>query len=232
MKRINLDIAYILGSLRDATFDIREAKNYEIKMAQKDDEWLLWMQKLISRNFGISGKISKHINGTKILRINGKKVVQELLRISEMKIPQENWDTPNIIKQQTSNKILLNYLRGFFDAEGGLPKDPLNAKQKYICFSQKNKESLILVREILIRNKFRPTNVTFCGGVWEFRLARKNDMIKFCDVVGSSHGNKRKRLKILKSGYFPQFGGGALPGVEAAVQLDSTPGTLPAKTAE
>jgi len=29
-----------------------------------------------------------------------------------------------------------------------------------------------------------------------------------------------------------RIGGGALPGVEAAVQLDSTPGTLPVKTAE
>ena len=168
------------------------------------------------RNFGIKGKITKHVNGAQILRINGKRVVEDLLLLSEMKIPQENWDTPRIIKNQ-KKEILRSYVRGFFDAEGGLPKNPGSAKQKYICFSQKNRNSLEFIRNTLINFEFRPTNITFCGNVWEFRLARKNDMIKFYDIIGSSHEDKATRLKILKSGLFSPIWRGSTPGVEAAV---------------
>ena len=154
---------------------------------------------LFQKNFSISGKISSHVNGTKILRICGKTFVEDIQRISEICTPQEKWNTPKIIKNQ-SNKIQLSYLRGFFDAEGGLPKNPEKAKQKYISFSQKNMESLEFLQNILRRNKFTPTNLTRCGGVWEFRLTRKKDIINFYFCVGSWHSDKKMRLKILKDG--------------------------------
>ncbi|MEM2272428.1 MAG: hypothetical protein QXP56_07170 [Archaeoglobaceae archaeon] len=37
---MNERIAYLLGALRDATVDLREGKNYEIKIAQKNKKWL------------------------------------------------------------------------------------------------------------------------------------------------------------------------------------------------
>jgi len=215
MSKINSETSYILGALRDATFDIRKSKNYELKIAQKEVSWLRYLQKIFRENFEISGNITKHINGTEILRIHGRKSVEKIFNISEMKIPQEYWDTPSIIKKQNM-ELQFDYLCGFFDAEGGLPKDPLNAKQRYISFSQKNKESLIFIRKILVKKKFRPTNLTFCGNVWEFRLTRKNDIIDFCSNVRSFHKDKIRRLKLLKRACFPQIGGGALPGVERA----------------
>ncbi len=214
--KINLEVAYILGILRDATIDIRKGKNYELKIAQKESSWLEYLNKILYKNFNISGKITNHVNGSKILRINGKKFVEEIVAISEFKVPQELWDTPSIIKKQNI-ELQLAYLRGFFDAEGGLPKDPLMAKQKYISFSQKNRESLEFIRKILIRKKFQPTNITFCGNVWEFRLTRKNEMINFCDIVGSSHYDKIRRLKLLKSGLFSPIWRGSTQEVEAAV---------------
>ena len=206
----------MLGALRDATFDVRKSKNYEFKIAQKNRQWLLFMKQLFEKNFDVSGRISKHVNETNILRINNKTFVQNLLRLSEMKIPQENWNTPRIIKSQ-NNELHLHYLRGFFDAEGGMPKDPKNAKQKYISFSQKNRNSLEFIRKILIRNNFRPTNITFCGGIWEFRITRKHDMIRFADFVGSSHEDKIERLRQLKSGLFSPIWRGSTQEVEAAV---------------
>ena len=43
---------------------------------------------------------------------------------------------------------------------------------------------------------------------------------------------KGKKVKFIKWFYFPLIGGGALQGVDVAVQLDTTPGTSPGKTAE
>ena len=135
-SEINPEIAYLLGALRDATADIREGKNYEIKIAQRETKWLKFLQGIIEKNFQVRGNITKHVNGTEILRINGKQTVKLIMEISEMKVPQESWDTPTIIRKQPI-EIQIDYLRGFFDAEGGLPKNPDTAKQKYISFSQK-----------------------------------------------------------------------------------------------
>jgi len=44
MPRINSEIAYIFGALRDATLDIRKGKNYEIKIAQKEHSWLFFFK--------------------------------------------------------------------------------------------------------------------------------------------------------------------------------------------
>ncbi len=200
MKRIlNDEVAYLLGALRDATADVRKGKNYEIKIAQKESSWLRFLQNIFKKNFGILGNITQHVNGTEILRINGKDTVNTILKISEMKIPQELWNTPSIIKRQPL-ELQLQYLRGFFDAEGGLPKSPLSARQKYLSFSQKNRESIEFLRSILIQKKFCPTNITFCGHVWEFRITRKKDLVRFCDEIGSWHNEKKERLKQLKNG--------------------------------
>ena len=94
----------------------------------------------------------------------------------------------------------IHYLRGFFDAEGGLPKNPKTAKQKYLSFSQKNKESIEFLRNVLIKKNYRPTNITFCGNVWEFRLTRKMDMLNFCKNIGSWHADKKLRMKFLIDG--------------------------------
>ena len=170
--KLHPEIAYLLGALRDSTIDVRKAKNYEIKIAQKETKWLFVVQKIFLNHFGVEGKITQHTKDAKILRINGKEIVNKIIEISQMKIPQENWNTPDIIKNQDIS-VQLEYVKGFFDAEGGLPRDPQKASQKYICFGQKNKESIEFVRNVLIRNGFNPTNLTRCGGVWEFRLTRK-----------------------------------------------------------
>ena len=214
--QIEREVAYLLGAMRDSTIDFREGKNYEIKIAQKNSEWLTVLQDIFLRHFGNAGKITKHVNNTAILRVNGKEIVRKLLELSEMKIPQENWDTPNIIKKQRS-EIQMHYVRGFFDAEGGLPKNPATATQRYISFSQKNRESLEFIRDFLLGRGYKPTNITFCGGVWEFRLTRKINLVKFSQEIGSLHSDKRQRLSVLERVYSPLIGGGALPGVEAAV---------------
>lgn len=193
--KIDEESAYLLGALRDATIDLREKKNYEIKIAQKDIRWLKLLQQLFEKYFQKLGRITNHVNNTSILRINDKTIVNEIAEISEMKVPQDNWETPLVIKNSPL-PIQVAYLRGFFDAEGGLPKNPQTSKQKYLSLSQKNKESLEFLRNILIKMEFNPTNLTICGKVWEFRLTRKKDILKFIEEIGSWHPEKRERLKL------------------------------------
>ena len=51
---MNTKIAYLLGAMRDATVDIREGKNYEVKVSQKNREWLQLIQGIFEKEFGKS----------------------------------------------------------------------------------------------------------------------------------------------------------------------------------
>lgn len=228
---MNTKIAYLLGAMRDATVDIREGKNYEIKVSQKNMEWLQLIQEIFKKEFGKSGRITRHMKGYWILRINGKKFVEEITEISQIKIPQENWGTPGRIKQSKQRKIIISYIRGFFDAEGGLPRKVTKTSQKYIIFSQKNKESLEFIRKKLEEMNIKPTNLTRCGGVWEFRVTRKKSILEFIRIIGSFHPEKIKKFKILQWVLFSPNWRGSTQGVEAAVQLDPTPEILRGSTA-
>lgn len=228
---MNEKMAYLLGALRDATIEIRKGKNYEVKIAKKNKKWLELIQEIFEKEFGKKGKISKHLNGYWILRINGKEIVNQIIEISEIKIPQENWNTPSIIKTSDNIKTKINYIRGFFDSEGGLPKKITKNSQKYIIFSQKNKESLEFVKKVLQELNIKTTNLTKCGGVWEFRITTKNDILKFIEQIGSLHPEKVRKLTIIKRVLFSSIWRGSTQGVGVAVQLDSTPGILPGQTA-
>ena len=195
MDKIDKDLAYLLGALRDASVDIRERKNYEIKIAQKNKEWLQKLQSIIKQKFGYKGKITRHGKNYYILRITQKRVVEKIMQLAEIKIPQILWNTPAIIKRQPLD-VQKEYIKGFFDAEAGLPGNP--KKWKYISFDQKAKEPLEFIREVLIKLKFKPTNLTWTSGVWQFRLARKADIINFIEKIGSSHPDKIKKLHLLK----------------------------------
>ena len=87
------------------------------------------IKQIIDKNFHTKSSIN---NG--LVRITQKKVVFVLKEISGIRAPQENWGTPNIIRNSTS-KELIPYIRGFWDAEGGLPKNPektTKTEERYI----------------------------------------------------------------------------------------------------
>ena len=195
MEKIDKNLAYLLGALRDASVDIREGKNYEIKIAQKNKKWLQKLQSIIKQKFGYKWKITKHRKNYYILRITQKKVVKKIIQLAEIKMPQILWNTPTIIRSQPLD-IQKEYIKGFFDAEAGLPRNP--KKWKYISFDQKAREPLEFIRKILIKLKFKPTNLTWTSEVWQFRLTRKIDIINFVEEIGSSHPDKIKKLHLLR----------------------------------
>ena len=94
----------------------------------------------------------------------------------------------------TQDKI--DYIRGFFDAEGGIAK---NSKVRfYIYLCQKDKNKLLKIREYLtglgircgiIHNPSRRIDSNY----WRFYISVKSYK-DFAGIIGSSHPEKRKFL--------------------------------------
>ena len=181
-----IKLYYLLGALRDANLDIRMRKNYEIKFCQKD---VLWLEHVSDIIFDLFGK--RYIPKKNMLRITDKKIVYQIKQLSEIISPQVNWKTPKMLKNE---KNIVPYIQGFWDAEDGLPKNPLEAKQKYLSFDQKNKSALSFIRKKLMELGFTPTNLTFTHEVWQFRLTRKKDIHNYIYNIKSSHPEKYSRM--------------------------------------
>jgi intein-encoded DNA endonuclease-like protein len=116
-----------------------------------------------------------------------------------MRVPQETWDTPSLLSR-TSDLAKLDYVRGFWDAEGGLPQ---TTKQTYISFDQKNRCALEFIRNILSTAGFHPTNITLTGQCWQFRITRKNELARYFREIGTSHPEKHGRFRKMLKALFP-----------------------------
>ncbi len=201
---MNEELAYLAGALRDGTVIIRSGYDYEVKLAQKNYEWLELINGIFKRNFGKGGLIYRErrrsasgvIRMYYILRIFDKKVVDELMKLFDIVTPQTRWGTPTVIKYAGID-LVSHYVRGFFDAEGGLPRDPIHAKQHYVSFDQANLEALAFVRDKLMQMGYRPTRITRTGNIWQFRLTRREDIMRFKNEIGSWHPEKKRRLDLL-----------------------------------
>ncbi len=90
------------------------------------------------------------------------------------------------------------YVRGYFDAEGGIPRS--REARFYIQFVQKDRDDLSVAREILLSLGIR------CGGLhnpsaradpnyWRFYVASASHLA-FIERVRSWHPRKRSRLEV------------------------------------
>lgn len=96
------------------------------------------------------------------------------------------------------------YIRAFWDADGGCPRNPDIHKKLYIDFTQKDKTRLIELKE-LVETTFKIK----CGSIrisekkggrtiWRFAITGKDSMLKFIELIGSSHPEKKLRLEKMK----------------------------------
>lgn len=196
--------AYLTGALRDGSIVAREGHDYEVRILQKEAGWLRLLNELFEEAFGIRGKIYMETRRSKsgvrtyyVLRIFDKELLTRLIYIFEIEMPQKFWKTPTFIKNSRDKEVTVSYIRGFFDAEGGLPRDVNTAKQYYISFDQANEEPLEFIRSKLIELGYTPTNLTRTGKVYQFRLCRKDNIVKFCREIGSWHPEKKLRLEAM-----------------------------------
>jgi len=150
------------------------------------------LKQIIEKNFAVTARVHKNL-----LRVTNKKAVRKLQEISGIK--PFGWETPEVVKRLSPVRRI-PYIRGFWDAEGGLPRFPnlcTKAEQRYISFHQKQKEPLHFIRKMLLSLDYIPTKITYCSDAYEFRITRKEYIKRFYKEIGSWHPEKKERLRML-----------------------------------
>ena len=94
--------------------------------------------------------------------------------------------------QLRTRQDMIDYVRGYFDAEGGIPQIP--SRKPYTYFAQKDREDLEEVRQILIRlgvdcGRIHNPSRRVDPNYWRFYL-RRQSILRFASLVGSWHPRK------------------------------------------
>lgn len=203
------ELAYIIGALRDGCFTRkRENYIYRIRVYQKDKAWILQLakkfQQLFDKKPAIEFDNRKNVFN---LRLDSKKIYEGLTKLAEYPGNQKRWKTPKWILK-SPQRIQKEYVKGFFDAEGGVPHvekrkiEPTNIR---IHFSQGNKKSLIELKKII--NSFGVKTGSICGPYFKknykdpqyvLMIHGIKEVTKFYHIFGSLHSLKIKRLNIIR----------------------------------
>lgn len=173
-------IAYLNGAIHDATLN----KGKRIRFAQKEKGWLGILQRLL-KVLGYNSWIYKE----------GQK---RNVYVLETLCPKPDF---HFDPSEFSAKEKVAYIRGFFDAEGGIPH---NGKRFYIQLVQKNFQKIFLLRRLLenlgiksgaIHNPSKRIDPNY----WRI-FVRTESQKKFAEKIGSHHPIKakifRERMKI------------------------------------
>ena len=123
--QLTKNLAYLLGALRDGSvskFKDNTGKfHHSITFYSKSIEWLKVIQQKIREVFGIQTKISSYSGKTPYVRIYSKPIAEILQKEFQHPLKSQiTWVTPTIIKNNQNKRILVHYIAGFWDAEGGV----------------------------------------------------------------------------------------------------------------
>jgi LAGLIDADG-like domain len=157
----------LAGASRDGTYSPRHRT---VRISQKGTGWLEVLGEVLTRLGARSWKYRE-----------GQRDVWTL---------ETTWWDP---VPATSHLDIAAYARGYFDAEGGIPRD--SGARFYIQFVQKDREDLSSLRkglEILdIRcGRLHNPSVRVDPDYWRF-FVRASSHSQFCSTVGSWHPRKR-----------------------------------------
>ena len=102
----------------------------------------------------------------------------------------------NVIIESRQDKI--EYIRGYFDAEGGIAKHP--SVRFYLYFCQKDKNDLIQVKEYLeelgiVCGTLHNPSKTVDPNYWRFYISAKS-YTDFAQIIGSNHPGKLRYLRM------------------------------------
>lgn len=166
--------AYLLGAAHDATFS---GSHRTTRFCQADLPWLEVLAELL-------------------LKLGIRSWTYREGRDRSLWVLECSWRAPAWFQEEPRAKRA--YARGYFDAEGGIPRSP--KARFYVQFVQKDREDLERVREILVDNAIA------CGRVhnpsarvdpdyWRFYVAAASHE-RFKQNIGSWHPRKRARLEV------------------------------------
>ncbi len=174
-------LAYLHGALHDASLN----KGKRIRFVQKYREWLELLQKLLEQ-IGYRSWIYRE----------GK---ERNLYTLETLCKELHFDFNPLLLQSASEKIM--YLRGFFDAEGGIPRKP---GRFYIQLVQKDHRKIEVIKNLLgslgieggkIHNPSQRVDPDY----WRVFILQKHHAL-FAKIIGSWHPIKshifREWMKI------------------------------------
>jgi intein-encoded DNA endonuclease-like protein len=174
--------AYLLGALHDATF----SSNRRYRFSQKGTEWLKFLQKLFKK-VGYNSWIYKEGSDRDIY------VLETLASFLDFSFNPRRLSGIN-------EKV--SYIRGFFDAEGGIPHN--KEARFYIQLVQKNKQKLVEIKRILSElnidvGKIHNPSKKVDPDLWRIYIL-SNSKERFVKIIGSWHSRKidilRKRMMI------------------------------------
>jgi len=164
--------AYILGTLHDAT-----ERKYTYRISQKEREYVDFIANLVRK----SGHRAWVYQEGKNRNLYVVEFAKSALKGTKVQTEKEKVD----------------YLRGYFDTEGGIPKKP--GARLYIYFAQKNRNDIEKVKRYLEEIGVR------CGKIhnptkkdpnyWRFFVSSRSYK-DFVEKVGSWHPRKRQLLRV------------------------------------
>ncbi|MEK7479013.1 MAG: LAGLIDADG family homing endonuclease [Patescibacteria group bacterium] len=173
-------VAYLNGAAHDASLNKRK----RIRFAQKHKEWLEVIRVLLYR-LGSRGWIYKEGKSREVY------VLETLNREISFSF--------NPLRASTAEKVA--YLRGFFDAEGGVPH---NSGPFYIQLVQKNRMKILMIKRTLQEmgistGKVHNPSARVDPYYWRIFVSKKSHLL-FAETIGSWHPIKqrifRERMKI------------------------------------
>jgi hypothetical protein len=165
--------SYLLGALHDGT-----ARHRTFRISQKEEAYVSFLKRLI-----------ESLGGCAWTYREGKTRDLYVVEFSR------SFMGPHQVRSRLD---VIDYVRGYFDAEGGVSSDP---RSPYVYFAQKDRKDLEELRGFLlslaievgrIHNPSRRVDPDY----WRFYL-RRSSLRRFEALVGSWHPRKSKLLQTM-----------------------------------
>ena len=169
--------AYLLGALHDGTF----SSNKRFRISQVGTDWLRILQGFFKK-LGYNSWIYKEGKHRKVY------VLETLANFLDFNF--------NPLELKTEEEKI-GYIKGFFDAEGGIPRD--EKARFYIQLVQNDREKLVKIKKLLNDlgieiGKIHNPSHSVDPDYWRMYVLAKSQQ-SFLKKIGTWHPRKIKTLK-------------------------------------
>ena len=165
--------AYLCGAMRDGT---RSRLHNTMRISQSSEDWRFVLKSVLT---GLDAASWIYREGSR-----------------DMHVIESTYVAERFPSMETQGEVLA-FLRGYFDAEGGIPKNP--RARLYVQMCQKDLEDLTIVRNLVsglgidcgvLHNPSREVDPHY----WRF-FVRAHSLFDFFESVSSWHPRKRSLIQ-------------------------------------
>ncbi|OGC56609.1 hypothetical protein A3H26_01815 [candidate division WWE3 bacterium RIFCSPLOWO2_12_FULL_36_10] len=165
--------SYLLGILHDAT-----ERKYTFRISQKSEEYIKFLSRGIEE-LGYSAWTYREGKTRNVYIVEFSKRLLEDVNLENLEDKRD-------------------YIRGYFDAEGSVPKD--SNSRYYVYFSQKNLKDLSILQSYMFEfgldcGRIHIPSQKVDPDYFRFYLLGESKY-KFASIIGSLHPNKCNRLRM------------------------------------